>query len=350
MGSQLNIPDLSALEQHNLLSKKESEDLIHLIDVDPASALVKMRKVIERIIQYHYTNIFEESGDKRIKLAEMIYKLNQKGELTDIINIYLNTIRLSGNVAAHNKIESKADVDVILPMFFHLIEWFINYPLKDILVLKNNALKQNEPISTEAIQILNKQLQDLELEKKNTKKEQLANLIQQGNIVLDNLNNSLPIYTRESQRLNTEIALKEKDLQQNILLQKRKFEGWHHALTYFKEVTAKLQEREKWVEECKKSVFDGGKPWRMADCKAACLKWNAKSQNALVLAHDLEQKYQKVKFVCEKLNRDIHSQKLRLDELQKNVILPAQENIEKTQQSIQEKEKEYNTLLEELNQ
>ena len=44
-----------------------------------------------------------------------------------VINVYLNTLRLVGNIGAHEGGDSKEEVEAVLPIFVRTVEWFVDY-------------------------------------------------------------------------------------------------------------------------------------------------------------------------------------------------------------------------------
>ncbi|RME58913.1 DUF4145 domain-containing protein [Candidatus Parcubacteria bacterium] len=111
----------------NVVGDNTGENLIELLQVDPQSVLVKIRFIIEKIITYVYAKKLNSSS--RIRLADKIKRLETKGYIPPIIGAYLNALRLSGNVGAHEYVDSKRDVEVILPVFIRVLEWFVENEL-----------------------------------------------------------------------------------------------------------------------------------------------------------------------------------------------------------------------------
>jgi Domain of unknown function (DUF4145) len=351
MEPALNPPDLTSLEQHNIISEGECKNLLYLIDNEPALALMKMRAVIEKIIKYQFSHHIKEPLTRKLKFVDMINRLNKNNQFTEYIFNYITTIRIAGNQATHGTVPLQSEVFAVLPMFYYILDWFINNPFKNLLLLKNTSLKQkHEKNSDEVIQILSNQLQELELDKKISKKQQLENAIQQSKIVIENLSNSLLIYQREQQRITTEINVKKKFLKQNQILEEQKFKDWDQALGKLKEASKKLQEGKEWLEGCEQSILVGGKPWRKKDCQKFYDDWKTRAQNALVFTNSFEQDYKKVKLVGKNLTRELQTMKEQLAELQEIFIRPAQINLENTQKTNQAESIEYTKLIEDLNE
>jgi hypothetical protein len=70
----------------------------------------------------------------------MIKELDEKKVLPRSIKIYLDTIRIIGNIAAHeeNGVNSE-DLVVILPLLIHITKWLILHSLELIIT----RIKQN---------------------------------------------------------------------------------------------------------------------------------------------------------------------------------------------------------------
>ena len=82
-----------------------------------------MRTLLDILIQYLYQYYFNQKGNN---LVEMLKALNENIHLfPPTINIYLNTIRLTGNVAVYQQLVTKKDVESLLPLFIQVMEWFI---------------------------------------------------------------------------------------------------------------------------------------------------------------------------------------------------------------------------------
>jgi len=72
-----------------------------------------------------YKRFFPNKRGKN--LANMLHELNKRGIFPHIIYVYFNTLRLTGNIGAHQQVYSKRDVEVILPLFIRVVEWFVDF-------------------------------------------------------------------------------------------------------------------------------------------------------------------------------------------------------------------------------
>jgi hypothetical protein len=123
--------DWHSLEQNSIASIEDAQRIIELLGVDPGSTLTRMRVIIEKIVTYIFKREFP-SRAKRVTLGSMIHKLDEAEIFPPIIYIYLNTLRLTGNIGAHDSVGSKEDVEAVLPIFVRVVEWFLDEELKEI--------------------------------------------------------------------------------------------------------------------------------------------------------------------------------------------------------------------------
>ncbi|MGE0827481.1 MAG: DUF4145 domain-containing protein [Candidatus Binatia bacterium] len=121
--------DWQLLEQSGVADRNEGEQIIELLKVDPPSTLTKVRVIIEKIVTLIFLRAFPNHPPK-ISLSSKLQKLNESKILPPFINIYLNTLRLTGNVGAHEGAGSKEDVQAVLPIFLRVVEWFLDKELK----------------------------------------------------------------------------------------------------------------------------------------------------------------------------------------------------------------------------
>ena len=123
----LSYLDWEVLHKNDLIAYEEINKIIKLLDIEPAAALNRIRVIIEKMISIVYEYYFSDDKYEKNSLAKKIYKLNEKGIFPSIIYIYLNTLRLTGNVGSHQVIETKTDVIVVLPIFIRVVEWFVDF-------------------------------------------------------------------------------------------------------------------------------------------------------------------------------------------------------------------------------
>ncbi len=114
------------LSKNGIADLNDGSRIVEFIDYDPAATLMKIRVIIEKMINYVYK---KEFGDVRDKLGSKMYKLNEKGLFPPILYTFLNFLRLSGNLGVHelsSSIGDKKDVEAIIPVFTRVVEWFLN--------------------------------------------------------------------------------------------------------------------------------------------------------------------------------------------------------------------------------
>jgi len=118
------------LEKYKLFDKEEAINLLKISDIDPASTIAKMRSIIERIVKFLFSRDFP--GEPAASLELAIKKLRDCGTIPNAIGIFLTTLRISGNVAVHDRIDSKDDVSALIPLFIRTVEWFVNEHLSKV--------------------------------------------------------------------------------------------------------------------------------------------------------------------------------------------------------------------------
>jgi hypothetical protein len=115
--------DWSALEKAGVASVEDGQKIVDLLRVDPASTLTKMRVIIEKIVSVLYRREFPNRSQK-IPLATKIQRLQGSSIFPSFIRVFLNTLRLTGNIGAHEGSGQRKDVEAILPIFSRTVEWF----------------------------------------------------------------------------------------------------------------------------------------------------------------------------------------------------------------------------------
>ena len=121
--------DWYLLEKNGIASRNEGERIIELLKVDPPSTLTKMRVIIEKIVSFVFQQRFPTLSPKR-PLAGKLQKLGESNTFPPFISIYLDTLRRTGNIGAHESIGTKEDVEAVLPIFLRVVEWFLDKELK----------------------------------------------------------------------------------------------------------------------------------------------------------------------------------------------------------------------------
>ncbi|OLS13330.1 MAG: hypothetical protein RBG13Loki_3046 [Promethearchaeota archaeon CR_4] len=120
--------DWGKLVENDLPSREDVLLVSRLLEIDPATVLTKMRIIVEKFVNF----VFQKqvggplpTPDKQVSLAEKIKILKERGEVPDLVNLHLNTLRLAGNLGAHpNTIESEGQVRVLVPAFVEVVRWF----------------------------------------------------------------------------------------------------------------------------------------------------------------------------------------------------------------------------------
>jgi len=123
MGGFLAKINWEMLNQNDVADVTEGQKIISLLNIDPASTLTRMRIIIERIIQQTYT---KKISNKTKNLADMLFELNNNKVFPPIIYIYLNMLRIAGNIGAHQGEGSKEEIEAMLPIFVVIVGWFLN--------------------------------------------------------------------------------------------------------------------------------------------------------------------------------------------------------------------------------
>lgn len=121
--------DWYLLEENGIASRNEGERIIELLKVDPPSTLTKMRVIIEKIVSFVFQQRFPTLSPKR-PLAGKLHKLDESNVFPPFISVYLDTLRRTGNIGAHESTGTKEDVEAVLPIFLLVVEWFLDKELK----------------------------------------------------------------------------------------------------------------------------------------------------------------------------------------------------------------------------
>lgn len=116
--------DWERFEQNGVASIQDAQRILKLIEIDPGSTLTRMRVIIEKIVTLIYKRSFP--GATSETLSEMLQRLNKKNAFPTIIYVYLNTLRLAGNIGAHQGLDAKKEVEAILLVFVRVVEWFVD--------------------------------------------------------------------------------------------------------------------------------------------------------------------------------------------------------------------------------
>jgi len=120
--------DWNSLENKGIATIEDGKQIIELLKIAPASTLTKMRIITEKIVSFIFNKKFPDKSSRKT-LAEKLQKLNELNVFPSFIGIYLNTLRLTGNIGAHEGSGTREDVEAILPIFLRVIEWFLDKEL-----------------------------------------------------------------------------------------------------------------------------------------------------------------------------------------------------------------------------
>ncbi|MFX1257318.1 MAG: DUF4145 domain-containing protein [Promethearchaeota archaeon] len=118
--------DWISLAKNGIANINDGKRIIKLLHTDPGIILMKIRIIIEKIIKYTYKS---KCGPNDADLGTMIYELNQKNIFPPILHVFINSLRISGNLGAHelsDSIGSKKDIEAIMPIFIRIVEWFLD--------------------------------------------------------------------------------------------------------------------------------------------------------------------------------------------------------------------------------
>lgn len=121
---------LAELDWQFLITNKSAtsediEKLIKLSQIDPSSALTKMRVIVEKILQLIYKRAFPNQSFP--VFADMIKRLDAQKTFPPIIFVCLNALRQAGNIGAHDIQAQSDDTMAIIPLFIRIVEWFVEY-------------------------------------------------------------------------------------------------------------------------------------------------------------------------------------------------------------------------------
>ena len=129
--------DWGRLVENDLPSREDILLVSQSLQSDPATVLTKMRIVVEKFVNFLFQKQaagLSPNPDKQVSLAEKIRILKERGEVPDLVNLHLNTLRLAGNLGAHSNMgESEGQVRVLIPAFVEVVRWFAEEKLDRII-------------------------------------------------------------------------------------------------------------------------------------------------------------------------------------------------------------------------
>jgi hypothetical protein len=115
--------DWTELESRGIARTGDSRHIPELLVLDPGSTLAKLRVIVEKMIAHLFGLWFPgETGT----LATMLSRLNERNAFPPIIYVCLNSLRLAGNIGAHQTVRCREDVEALVPMFVRVVEWFLD--------------------------------------------------------------------------------------------------------------------------------------------------------------------------------------------------------------------------------
>jgi hypothetical protein len=122
--------DWKRLEELKIAKVEDASKLIQMRDIEPSSSLNKIRKILENLIGYLFKREFPNiQGEnlKRLTLQKKIIMLNKENIFPDLIYVDINTLRIKGNVGSHEDSVTPKDVEVTLPTFVNVLDWFLKH-------------------------------------------------------------------------------------------------------------------------------------------------------------------------------------------------------------------------------
>lgn len=130
MKNEMNLPVELAQQKLDLLSRSlpnhaseltQSKEYLH---TDPGSAIIKMRLVLESIMQELWSNEFPHLPSPT--LADIMNHDQIKGQLDRRIHSRMNSMRITANLAAHpNKLKT-SDALISVDHLFEILDWYLS--------------------------------------------------------------------------------------------------------------------------------------------------------------------------------------------------------------------------------
>ncbi len=140
------------MEKHEIIEVETVQKIPRLAEIDPTSAIQKMRVILEKIVDFIYQNTAKKESGKK-KLSDKLWKLNQDKVIPRKIYIYMNSIRITGNHASHGDKFTDEDIRINFPILCNVINWFLEGYLKNYLESKKeteSAVNGHEPTEKES--------------------------------------------------------------------------------------------------------------------------------------------------------------------------------------------------------
>ena len=95
------------LDEYQNLFKPPFNSLIFksLINIDPETLVIKIRKIAESLVKRIYAKKIKE-GNPNLNFASTIFELHKQNIIDNKMNGFINTVRILGNYAAHSNSET----------------------------------------------------------------------------------------------------------------------------------------------------------------------------------------------------------------------------------------------------
>lgn len=123
--------DWDLLSTNGIALGTDGQHIVESLKNDPTNTLRIMRTIIEKIV-----NILCQSNlstnSQSLSLSQKLDKLNGSKIIPPFIFIYLNALRLAGNLGVHERVGLREDVEAVLPVFLRVVEWFVSDKLYDV--------------------------------------------------------------------------------------------------------------------------------------------------------------------------------------------------------------------------
>lgn len=107
------------VENYNILKKSEIYGLLRIVGIDHSGTISKMRQIIDQLVQFLYNSIKNTDNPR---LSEMVKELSELQIISRKYKIYIDTLRLIGNIAIHEGGITQKDVEIISPLFILVVK------------------------------------------------------------------------------------------------------------------------------------------------------------------------------------------------------------------------------------
>ncbi len=140
----INKMNWDSLEKYETLpTRTETLEIFNLLNRDPSLTLAKIRNILERIVNFIYDQLFQPST---LTFGEQLHRLNNEKIFPKLIYVSLNSLRLAGNVGAHEIADSKKQVSALIPLFLEVMRWFIEEVIGQLIENKYPNIAEPEEI------------------------------------------------------------------------------------------------------------------------------------------------------------------------------------------------------------